>query len=144
MSVLDCKMAAVRVPVLCRGDEVDLGFLKVNSKNLSCALGDSGEAFVFAVTLGMGVERMLARLSKITSYDYSYLSRYFKKNIGISFVSYVMHYRLSHACYLLQNTTQSIARCAFESGFSSLRTFNRAFKENIKISPNQYRKNISL
>ncbi|MBQ2933347.1 MAG: AraC family transcriptional regulator [Clostridia bacterium] len=86
----------------------------------------------------------LARLSKITSYDYSYLSRYFKKNIGISFVSYVMHYRLSHACYLLQNTTQSIARCAFESGFSSLRTFNRAFKENIKISPNQYRKNISL
>ena len=66
VSVLDCKMAAVRVPVLCRGDEVDLGFLKVNSKNLSCALGDSGEAFVFAVTLGMGVERMLARLSKIS------------------------------------------------------------------------------
>lgn len=63
-SVLDCKMAAVRVPVLCRGDEIDLGFLKVSSKNLRGALGDSKEAFVFAVTLGMGVERMLTRLSK--------------------------------------------------------------------------------
>ena len=86
----------------------------------------------------------LARLSEITTYDYSYLSRYFKKNIGISFNSYVMHYRLSHACYLLENTMQSIAQCAFESGFSSLRSFNRAFKDNIKISPKQYRKNISL
>ena len=86
----------------------------------------------------------LARLSEITTYDYSYLSRYFKKNIGFSFNSYVMHYRLSHACYLLENTMQSIAQCAFESGFSSLRSFNRAFKDNIKISPKQYRKNISL
>ena len=86
----------------------------------------------------------LVKLSEITTYDYSYLSRYFKKNIGISFNSYVMHYRLSHVCYLLENTTQSIAECAFESGFSSLRSFNRAFKENIKISPKQYRKNISL
>ena len=86
----------------------------------------------------------LVKLSQITTYDYSYLSRYFKKNIGISFNSYVIHYRLSHACYLLENTTQSIAECAFESGFSSLRSFNRAFKENIKISPKQYRKNIFL
>ena len=86
----------------------------------------------------------LVKLSQITTYDYSYLSRYFKKNIGISFNSYVTHYRLSHACYLLENTTQSIAECAFESGFSSLRSFNRAFKENIKKSPKQYRKNISL
>lgn len=73
VAVLDCKMAAVRVPVLCRGDAVDLGFLKVNSKNLSGALGDSREAFVFSVTLGMGVERMLARLSK-TSVSAHYIA----------------------------------------------------------------------
>lgn len=82
----------------------------------------------------------LSKLADITRYDYSYLSRYFKKNIGISFNSYVTHYRLSHACYLLENTTQSIAQCAFESGFSSLRSFNRTFKENLKMTPIQYRK----
>ena len=82
----------------------------------------------------------LSKLAEVTTYDYSYLSRYFKKNIGMSFNSYVTHYRLSHACYLLENTRLSVAECAFESGFDSLRSFNRSFKENIKITPAQYRK----
>lgn len=89
-------------------------------------------------------ECSLSKLADITTYDYSYLSRYFKKNIGISFNSYVTHYRLSHACYLLENTTQSVAQCAFESGFSSIRSFNRAFKENLNMTPIQYKKNIVL
>ncbi len=66
LSAIDCKMAAVRVPVSCENDEVDLGFLKVQSKNLSYALGKSEESFVFAVTLGMGAERLLLRLSRLS------------------------------------------------------------------------------
>ncbi len=86
----------------------------------------------------------LSNLSKETGYDYSYLSRYFKKSTGLSFNSYVIHFRLSHACYLLENTTLSILQCAYDSGFISLRSFNRCFKENFEITPTQYRKNIGL
>lgn len=86
----------------------------------------------------------LVSLSREIGYDYSYLSRYFKKTIGLSFNTYVTHYRLSHACYLMENTTHSIIQCAFESGFSSLRSFNRSFKEYLKITPSQYRKNMRL
>ena len=82
----------------------------------------------------------LYALSKIVGYDYSYLSRYFKKNIGMSFNSYVNHYRLSHACYLLENTTSPIIQCACDSGFTSLRSFNRIFKEYLDLTPTQYRK----
>lgn len=82
----------------------------------------------------------LLKLSENTGYDYSYLSRHFKKNIGMSFNAYVTHYRLSHACYLMDNTTLPIIRCAYDSGFTSLRSFNRSFKENLKITPTQYRK----
>lgn len=82
----------------------------------------------------------LLRLSEQIGYDYSYLSRYFKKTIGISFNAYVNHYRLSHACYLLENTSESILQCALDSGFSSLRSFNRSFKESFHITPTQYRK----
>jgi len=81
----------------------------------------------------------LANLAKITGYDYSYLSRYFKKTIGISFNSYVTHFRLSHACYLLENTTLPVLRCAYDSGFTSLRSFNRSFKENFRVTPTKYR-----
>ena len=82
----------------------------------------------------------LSALSKILGYDYSYLSRYFKKNIGMSFNSYVNHYRLSHACYLLENTNSPIIQCAYDSGFTSLRSFNRSFKEYLDLTPTQYRK----
>ncbi len=79
-------------------------------------------------------------LSKKTGYDYSYLSRHFKKIVGISFNSYVTHYRLSHACYLMENTEQTILQCAYDSGFTSLRNFNRCFKEYLGITPTQYLK----
>ncbi len=87
-------------------------------------------------------ECTLLGLSKIIGYDYSYLSRYFKRTTGVSFNSYVTRYRLSHACYLMENTEQSILQCAYNSGFTSLRSFNRCFKEYLEITPTQYRKNI--
>lgn len=66
LSVIDCRMAAVRVPVSVSGSEITLGDIKLESENLSYALGESKEAFVFATTLGMGVERMLLRLSRLS------------------------------------------------------------------------------
>lgn len=82
----------------------------------------------------------LDSLSKHLGYDYSYLSRVFKKIVGISFNSYVNHYRLSHACYLMDNTQLPIIQCAFESGYSSVRSFNRSFKVYFGLTPAQYRK----
>ena len=66
LSVIDCRMAAVRVPVSVSGSEITLGDMKLESENLSYALGESKEAFIFAVTLGMGVERALLRLSRLS------------------------------------------------------------------------------
>ena len=66
LSVIDCRMAAVCVPVSVSGSEITLGDMKLESENLSYALGESKEAFVFAVTLGMGVERALLRLSRLS------------------------------------------------------------------------------
>lgn len=80
----------------------------------------------------------LNNLAKKTGYDYSYLSRHFKSIVGISYNSYVTHYRLSYACYLIENDEQNILQCAYNSGFSSLRNFNRCFKEYLKITPTQY------
>lgn len=85
-------------------------------------------------------ECTLEQLARESGYNYSYLSRYFKKTIGLSFNAYVNHYRLSHACYLLENTRESVLQCALDSGFSSLRSFNRSFKAQYAITPTQYRK----
>ncbi|MBQ8407384.1 MAG: helix-turn-helix transcriptional regulator [Clostridia bacterium] len=85
-------------------------------------------------------ECTLEELSSQIGYDYAYLSRSFKKTAGISYVAYLNIYRLNKACYLLDNTDKSILQCALDSGYSSLRTFNRNFKKQFDISPAEYRK----
>lgn len=81
----------------------------------------------------------LSMLAKVLGYDPSYLSRFFKKMVGISFNTYVNHYRLSHACYIMENTTLSILQCAYESGFTSIRSFNRNFQKQYKMPPKAFR-----
>ena len=72
----------------------------------------------------------LEELSKNTAFSYSYLSRYFKRMTGVSFNEYVNTYRISNACYMLTNSNETVLHCALESGYSSLRSFNRNFKLN--------------
>lgn len=79
-------------------------------------------------------------LAKKIGYDYTYVSRYFKESVGISFNNYVNFYRLNNACYLFENTKQNIATCALESGYTSIRSFNRNFKNHFGITPSEYTK----
>lgn len=81
----------------------------------------------------------LGALAVETSYHYAYLSGYFKKGVGISYAEYVNRYRVSEACYLLQNSHQTILKTAMDCGFESLRSFNRNFKRIMGISPGEYR-----
>lgn len=67
---LDCRYAGRLVKVACDQDTVDLSFAKVHSHSLSRNLEGCREAFVFAVTLGMGVERLLNRLSLLSESEF--------------------------------------------------------------------------
>lgn len=89
-------------------------------------------------------ECTLNKLCEAIGYDYSYVSRFFKKIVGLSFNSYVNYYRLSHACYLMENSNEPIIKCAMESGYTSLRSFNRNFKAYFNMTPAEYRKKLSL
>ena len=84
----------------------------------------------------------LEALSKHTSYHYVYLSKYFKRCTGISFTDYVNRYRISEACYILQNCSQTILQTAYDCGFDSLRSFNRNFKNIMGMSPSAYQTSI--
>lgn len=81
-------------------------------------------------------------LAKKTGYSYSYLSRCFKKTTGISFNAYVNRYRINNACYLLNNTSYSVLECALESGYKSIRSFNRNFINILNVTPKEYKERI--
>lgn len=69
--VASCKFVAARAPLI-RFDKnrLDCGFGELESATLIKNLKDSREAFVFAVTIGLGVDRLLARLSAVSQAEH--------------------------------------------------------------------------
>lgn len=82
----------------------------------------------------------LNKLAAVLTYDTAYLSRFFKRSVGISYTEYVNQYRISIACEMLTNTDCSILQCALDCGYASLRSFNRVFHSVLSISPSEYKK----
>lgn len=68
--VLNVRYAAVRVPVIFPASGVDAGFGIVDSRDLRRNLTDCREAFLLAVTLGHGVDRLLQKLSIVSPAQY--------------------------------------------------------------------------
>lgn len=73
-------------------------------------------------------------------YSKSYFMKFFKDNIGMSFVQYLKEYRLEIAAKQLSTTSDSISDIALDAGFDNLSYFNRCFKEKYGITPGRYRK----
>ena len=62
--VVACKFSAVRTSIKRMGnDRLDCGFGEFKSATLMKNLKNSSEVFVFAATIGMGVDRLLTKLS---------------------------------------------------------------------------------
>ena len=82
----------------------------------------------------------LSTLTNDVGYNTEYVSRLFKRKMNISYNQYLNIRRLNHAAHLLRNTNESALNCALESGYTSLRTFNRNFKLYYGMTPVEYRK----
>lgn len=67
-------------------------------------------------------------------------SRFFHRNCGMNFSSYVRKIRIGHACSLLHESDLKIVDVAADSGFKTLSLFNRQFKAEVGKTPQQYRK----
>ena len=68
-----------------------------------------------------------------------YVSHIFKERMNIGFTDFVNNLRVEHACNLLEEGA-NITDIAFSSGFSSIRTFNRVFLQNMGMTPRDYMK----
>ena len=82
----------------------------------------------------------LREIAREFGYDYHYMSYFFNRNFGTDFPSYVNRYRLLYACELLTSTKENITTVALQSGFTTIRNFNRAFRKEMGESPASYRK----
>lgn len=70
----------------------------------------------------------------------SSISHIFSSRLGIHFCDYINALRLADAVELLTNGNYSVTEIAGIAGFSTIRTFNRAFLRQYGMSPTEYRK----
>lgn len=80
----------------------------------------------------------LSSIASAFGYNPSYLSGYFKSCLNIGIIQYLNIVRLKNVILLMHKEKQSIAYCVFESGFNSLRTFYRVFRNEFHCSPKEY------
>ena len=81
---------------------------------------------------------MLAEQLEITP---EYLSALFNKEVGINFSTFLKQFRISQAKRLLKGTDYKIYEVAAQVGYNDPKYFNRVFKEEIGVSPGDYRQN---
>ncbi len=81
----------------------------------------------------------LEQIADFAGFSKYYFSRVFKTFAGMSFSDYLTLRRLNAATDLLIRTNRSIRKVALSSGFSSMATFNRVFRQNKNCTPTQFR-----
>jgi len=81
-------------------------------------------------------QRVLARNAGLTPAAYS---RFFHSATGVKFIEYVNDLRVGHACRMLIETDMPVTDVCFDSGFTSLSNFNRAFRKRRQMSPSEFR-----
>lgn len=82
----------------------------------------------------------LKELSEKLYLSDAYLSRFFKKNYGMTFAEYLENIRLYHAVDELLYTNSPITMIAYNNGFSTVAAFNKAFKKAYHETPSVVRK----
>jgi beta-xylosidase/AraC-like DNA-binding protein len=72
-----------------------------------------------------------------------YISRFFKKVYGMTFLKYLSNIRLYHAVEELLNTNSPITRIIYDNGFANIAIFNKTFKSAYGMTPFEYRSRLA-
>lgn len=82
----------------------------------------------------------LEKLAAIAGYSKYHFSRIFKQYTGVSHIDYVNKARINVAQKLLLDPDISITEVAMSSGFTSITSFNRVFKDIKHCTPSEFKK----
>ena len=80
--------------------------------------------------------------TSLAGLERKYFSAFFHSKVGATFTEWVRILRVSRAMELMRIHDNSIVRVAFAAGFQDVRTFERAFKRYVGVSPRAYRASV--
>jgi AraC-like DNA-binding protein len=87
----------------------------------------------------------LPRLAEIVGISTHHLSEVLNQHEGKNFYQFVNEYRINYICEKMKHDKEiKILDLAMSAGFSSRSTFNAVFKQFVKLTPSQYRKQLAI
>lgn len=81
----------------------------------------------------------LSEVAQYFGYEYHYFSRCFRNIFHMNFKTFLNQLRFDHAKQLIMKSNLDMTTIAMESGFGSLRNFNRIYKEFSADTPRSQR-----
>lgn len=84
-------------------------------------------------------ELTLQDIAEVSGYSTFYFTKFFKKNTGKTFLTFLNEYRIEKAKWLLINSNLPVSEIITQSGFENDKTFYHLFKRLMTMPPLEYR-----
>ncbi|MDD3278939.1 MAG: AraC family transcriptional regulator [Lachnospiraceae bacterium] len=91
------------------------------------------------ITQNCAQDLTLDQLAEYSGFSKYHFSRLFKEFTNTTFLNFLTTARLGKTMELLSDSTLAITDVAYQSGFGSLTTFNRIFRQYMGCTPSKYR-----
>lgn len=82
----------------------------------------------------------LEEISAHVGFSSFYFTKFFKKNTGITFLTFLNEYRIEKAKWILLNENLPMLDLMERTGFSNSKTFYRLFKQITHTSPSEFKR----
>jgi two-component system response regulator YesN len=82
----------------------------------------------------------LSQIAEALSVHPSYLSRAFKKALGMTLTTYINKLRIEEAKYLFEQADASVTQVALATGYTDPNYFSKVFTKLEHVTPHDYRK----
>ncbi|MGG5371984.1 AraC family transcriptional regulator [Enterococcus sp. AZ196] len=89
-------------------------------------------------------ELTLQDIAEVSGYSSFYFTKFFKKNTGKTFLTFLNEYRIDKAKWLLINSDLPVSEIITQTGFESDKTFYRLFKGSMAMAPLEYRNTMKI
>lgn len=111
---------------------------EIDNPNISSVKNTSLNYITDYIKKNLKNDVSLKKLSNITSMSTTSFYRFFKRELGMSPLEFILNEKLKCAKRLLNNPTMQINEVCYLSGFESANYFSRLFKKYEGMTPKQY------
>lgn len=82
----------------------------------------------------------LEELAKVACFSPYHFHRIFRGMVGETLAEHIRRLRLERAAQILQQSNRTVTDLAFETGYETVESFSRAFKDRFGTTPSDYKK----